>query len=396
MKKRELNRLCPICAGKQGEILTHVHMTLGAGIKIPDSYDVVSCENCGFTFADVNANQDVYNEYYASDNCYSCEGDIKALGKNVSIECMKNFILKYVKKDERILDIGCGSGDLLKILKRNGYVDLTGLDPSQASLERLKELGIKTIKRNIFEPIQENEVRYNTIISTCVMEHILDLNNFLKIVESYLEQDGRFFVVVPSVEGFQKYYQLKPNYFNHEHINYFSKVSLKNLMMKHSLFSLTENDGEYYCVGSDLEKQDLMLENIFEINKEKQKNIEYDSKSKESIEKYIIMDNKASKKLDAIIKKVNDENRRLIIWGAGSLAMTLMANDNFAEYVDGFVDNNDTKIGKNILGKEVYTPEILKGEKFKDHLLLIACMRYSDSILRQIHDVGIDNEVIVY
>ena len=83
-------------------------------MEIPHQYDVVSCENCGFTFADVQANQDAYNHYYANDNCYSCEGDIKEEDKNVLVEHVINFLGKYVGKNENILDIGCGAGDVLK------------------------------------------------------------------------------------------------------------------------------------------------------------------------------------------------------------------------------------------------------------------------------------------
>ena len=227
MKERNLKRLCPVCGESQGEILTHVHMVLGDGIKIPNQYNVVCCENCGFTFADANANQDVYNEYYASDNCYSCEGDIKALEKNISIAYMRDFLLKHVKKDENILDIGCGSGDLLKALKEAGYMKLTGMDPSQESVNRLLEASINGIRRNIFDVVDDNVAKYSTIVSTCVMEHIWDLNMFVDRALQYMAPNGKFYIVVPAVEGFKKYYQAKPNYFNHEHINYFSKMSLK-------------------------------------------------------------------------------------------------------------------------------------------------------------------------
>ena len=46
--------------------------------------------------------------------------------------------------------------------------------------------------------------------------------------------------------------------------------------------------------------------------------------------------------------------------------------------------------------KEVFAPEVLKEDKFKNHLIFVTCMWYSDSILRQIDDMGISNEVIVY
>lgn len=394
MKEKYLNRICPVCGGKTGKILTVVDMILDAEMKIPNQYDVVCCKKCGFTYGDVNADQDTYNEYYANDNCYSCDNDIKVSGAKISIEHMKKFLLKYVKKNELILDIGCGSGDLLKSLKKDGYVNLTGMDPSQESLDKLSESGINGIKRNIFEPINDNNGKYDTIISTCVMEHILDLNTFIDIVVQYLKPNGKFFVVVPAVEGFEKYYQAKPNYFNHEHINYFSKVALKNLLLTHNMVSMDSGNGEYYCVGDDHGNQDLMIQNIFKINTETKEKILYDSESENSIIQYIEMDNNLGNKIDDLLRKI--ENQKCIVWGAGSLTRSLMVNEKFAKYVDGFVDNNVTKIGKNILGKEIFAPKILKEDKFRNHLIVVACMRYSESILKQIDDMGISNKVIVY
>lgn len=55
-----------------------------------------------------------------------------------------------------------------------------------------------------------------------------------------------------------------------------------------------------------------------------------------------------------------------------------------------------TKVGKNIKGKEIYFPDILREKKYKDYLILILYMRYSDGILKQIHEMGIQNEVMVY
>lgn len=33
-------------------------MKLPQEVKLPDEYDVVTCENCGFAYADVDATQD--------------------------------------------------------------------------------------------------------------------------------------------------------------------------------------------------------------------------------------------------------------------------------------------------------------------------------------------------
>ena len=52
-------------------------MIIPEDMPIPSQYDVVSCRQCGFCFADVEANQDDYNLYYRNSNDYSQTSDLK-------------------------------------------------------------------------------------------------------------------------------------------------------------------------------------------------------------------------------------------------------------------------------------------------------------------------------
>ena len=50
---------------------------------------------------------------------------------------LENFA-KYIKKDSRILDVGCGYGRTLDELYRNGYRNLVGIDFSSGMIARGK------------------------------------------------------------------------------------------------------------------------------------------------------------------------------------------------------------------------------------------------------------------
>lgn len=50
---------------------------------------------------------------------------------------LENFV-KYIKKDSRILDVGCGYGRTLDELYRNGYRNLVGIDFSSGMIARGK------------------------------------------------------------------------------------------------------------------------------------------------------------------------------------------------------------------------------------------------------------------
>lgn len=52
---KELIRKCPICSSEYGDTYKTIRMELPQGVKLPNEYDVVTCDNCGFAYADVKA-----------------------------------------------------------------------------------------------------------------------------------------------------------------------------------------------------------------------------------------------------------------------------------------------------------------------------------------------------
>ena len=70
---KELIRKCPICSSEYGDTYKTIRMELPQGVKLPNEYDVVTCDNCGLAYADVKASQEIYNAYYACNNMYSAD-----------------------------------------------------------------------------------------------------------------------------------------------------------------------------------------------------------------------------------------------------------------------------------------------------------------------------------
>jgi len=52
-----------------------------------------------------------------------------------------DYLEKYINPGSRILDIGCGSGDITKIIEQKGY-NIIGLDFSSIAIEIAKSLGV--------------------------------------------------------------------------------------------------------------------------------------------------------------------------------------------------------------------------------------------------------------
>lgn len=99
-----------------------------------------------------------------------------------------NFIKN--KKSASILDIGCSSAIFLKYLKKQGFANLEGLEPSE-NLRKEGHLDI-TIHKKL--PAK----KYDVIFLLDVLEHIEDDEQMLKDIKNALKEHGTFYISVPA------------------------------------------------------------------------------------------------------------------------------------------------------------------------------------------------------
>lgn len=80
-----------------------------------------------------------------------------------------------MNKDAKILDVGCNSGCLLRVLEKQGFTNLTGIDLSSGDLAVARELcdkDIKLYKADAFDFLNGKEKQFDMIYSRAVFEHI--------------------------------------------------------------------------------------------------------------------------------------------------------------------------------------------------------------------------------
>ncbi len=135
------------------------------------------------------------------------EGKFKPLHKfnPIRIEYIKNNIIKEfnIKNKKKpfsnleILDIGCGGGLLTEPMHRLGG-RLTGIDASKKNIYIAKVHAKKNnLKINYICSSPENlksKKKYDVILNMEVVEHVNDLNFFIKSCSSLLKKNGIMFI----------------------------------------------------------------------------------------------------------------------------------------------------------------------------------------------------------
>lgn len=99
-------------------------------------------------------------------------------------------------KGERIVDIACGNGSILRHLKARGYTDLHGLEISRLACDRLSAAGI-TMHCGRLPNIPLPDASFDIVIASQVLEHVIRRRRFLTEVVRILRPGGRAFIFVP-------------------------------------------------------------------------------------------------------------------------------------------------------------------------------------------------------
>ncbi|MHA1695534.1 MAG: RNHCP domain-containing protein, partial [Candidatus Helarchaeota archaeon] len=89
---------------------------------------------------------------------------------------------KMFPKNAEILDLGCGSGWSMEVLKDYGYENIVGIDISDDMLILAKNKGFKVFKADLKQKLPFSNKKFHAIISISVInfiiEEITDLSNY--------------------------------------------------------------------------------------------------------------------------------------------------------------------------------------------------------------------------
>jgi SAM-dependent methyltransferase len=104
----------------------------------------------------------------------------------------KKAELEIIKKYRKgsILDVGCGSGYVLRMLG----VDRTGIEFDDDAIKMCK--GLHVIKRDLNKPFNLGR-KFDTIVSLGVLEHLMYPGVAVQSIRKNLKNDGVFIASVP-------------------------------------------------------------------------------------------------------------------------------------------------------------------------------------------------------
>jgi len=163
------------------------------------------------------------------------------------------FSMLNKDKNRCILDLGCGNGHLVSYLVKQGY-DAYGTDASENGIAIAKKdypdrFFVQDLSTDQL-PVGLQKLKFDTIISTEVIEHLYNPDSFIEFCKNALQRNGELIISTP-YHGYWKNLLLAilgkwdthhdPNWHG-GHIKFWSKDSLSKLLINKG-FAITEFKG---------------------------------------------------------------------------------------------------------------------------------------------------------
>lgn len=233
---------------------------------IINNFRHVRCALCGMVYVTPRLKDQVVHDSYNEKN-YDFFYKLKLIP---AIDYRRNVIAKrkfeqisnYFTKPGKILDIGCGLGELLSIFKEHGW-ECLGVEFNQFAADfARKKFGLGIIPKSIFDFSYDGK-KFDCIMLWGVLEHFTEPQKVLKKVYELLDDNGLLIIEVPSSDSILvRYFEKFGGYIDRiiegdRHIMLFSVKSFIDMTQKAG-FNLIH-----------LQSNGLDIDTLFRLNNQK-------------------------------------------------------------------------------------------------------------------------------
>ena len=231
---------CPICINPSPPKLVFRRSNRVGIWKCPDCEIMYASPR----FSEASLSKIYENEAFVDESFYKDWSYEKWKSENqgrsyVSQKLKIDLIRRFLSKEDKILDSGCGTGLFCLEAAKQG-LNVEGIDPSHMLVERGRELFQIPLHQGRLEDFDPG-YRYRGIVLWAVLEHVYNPKALVKRCGHLLGKGGYLFIDVPNHEGASNRFKtflcrkrIKKDDFKHFgfpwHIYAFNKKSLSSLI----------------------------------------------------------------------------------------------------------------------------------------------------------------------
>src|SRR5262245_8618153 len=218
---------CPACGAETPRRALHVVRNRKSPLVSGPYYALIGCKRCGLVFVSPRPTAEALAHYYVDEDREGWterHDETRAAAKREKKLRLAAQALAPIigsRQKGRALDIGCGAGDILDVLKEAGW-ETVGIEP-HAALAALAEQRHRLIAEVPDEP------SFEVIVIHHVLEHVLTPGDLLRRARTASIAGAHLLVSVPAFEDMAVTGKIA-RACGPIHINGFTDAALRNVL----------------------------------------------------------------------------------------------------------------------------------------------------------------------
>lgn len=148
------------------------------------------------------------------------------------------IIASYLSSGSRILDVGCGTGSVSKIVADLTKARIVGVEPDAERAALARERGLEVINESFSDDVIAKIGKFDVVVFADVLEHTPNPASLLQLARKALIPGGAVIVSVPNVAHWTVRLDLLRGRFDYRehgimdatHLRFFTESSLRRLL----------------------------------------------------------------------------------------------------------------------------------------------------------------------
>src|ERR1044072_5466719 len=182
--EKMLRVACVACGSKDGQT---------AGGK--NELELLRCRQCATLYTP-------YSPWYCSELFYEVYSPEQSLSPPAFVQTRLEEItagFSPYRQGNRLLDIGCGAGNLLLAARKNGW-NAQGLDVAEQATAHVRQLGFEVFHGEL-QQAQFPSQHFDVITAAEILEHLSEPQLLVQEVARVLRAGGLFWTTTPHARG---------------------------------------------------------------------------------------------------------------------------------------------------------------------------------------------------
>lgn len=385
---------CPVCNGNDiDKLLELSQVPVFCNLLFSNKAEAIDINKGDIHLGFCRTCEHIYNlafdphllEY---DQSYENALDFSPTFQSYAESLARALVNKYKLHNKKIVEVGCGQGNFLKLLCDIGGNIGVGFDPSY-----VRKPVMSTVKNNIdiipdYYSEKYSDIAADFICSRHVLEHLSAPAELLNTIRQAYEGQGSkpLYFEVPNVRFTVK--DLAIWDIIYEHYSFFSPRSLNRLFMdgKFDILEVKETFGRQFlsiesCTGK--RSDNLIVNQKHTLGSITPDVLDFPEGFRNKVEYW-----------NNSFREMKAAGRRVVVWGAGSKGVTFLNLIETQDLIEYVVDINPRKQGMYISGsgQKIVHPKIL--DEIRPQVVIIMNNIYRNEIEALNQELGLYPEYL--